>query len=75
MEEAKEIFESHGYLIDIWQHGLGSGNYLQFVMLSVNQERSRRSPLKHCSMTKNGLQNSWTGSIKKSTEVLLRATK
>ena len=43
MEEAKEIFESHGYLIDIWQHGLGSGNYLQFVMLSESREAQAKS--------------------------------
>ena len=43
MQEAKKIFEGHGYLIDIWQHGLGSGNYLQFVMLSTSREAQAKS--------------------------------
>tara|TARA_B100001250_G_scaffold185541_1_gene159560 strand:+ start:2085 stop:2786 length:702 start_codon:yes stop_codon:yes gene_type:complete len=43
MEEAQKIFESHGYLIDIWQHGLGSGNYLQFTMLSTSRESQAKS--------------------------------
>ena len=43
MEDAQVIFESHGYLIDIWQHGLGSGNYLQFTMLSSSREAQAKS--------------------------------
>ena len=34
LEEAKEIFESHGFLVDLWQHGLGSKYSFNFVMLS-----------------------------------------
>ena len=28
LEEAKEIFESHGFLVDLWQHGLGVNIHL-----------------------------------------------
>ena len=43
MQEAKKIFEGHGYLIDIWQQGLGSGNNLEFVMLSASREAQAKS--------------------------------
>ena len=43
LEEAKTIFEKHGFLIDLWQHGLGSKNYFQFVMLSTSEEAQAKS--------------------------------
>ena len=43
LEEAKEIFESHGFLIDLWQHGLGSKNFFNFVMLSNSKEEQAKS--------------------------------
>ena len=43
LEEAKTIFEKHGFLIDLWQHGLGSKNYYQFVMLSTSEEAQAKS--------------------------------
>ena len=43
LEEAKTIFEKHGFLIDLWQHGLGSKNFYQFVMLSTSEEAQAKS--------------------------------
>ena len=43
LEEAKEIFESHGFLVDLWQHGLGSKNFFNFVMLSNSKEEQAKS--------------------------------
>ena len=43
LEEAKLIFEKHGFLIDLWQHGLGSKNFYQFVMLSNSREAQAKS--------------------------------
>ncbi len=43
LEEAKEIFECHGFLIDLWQHGLGSKNFFNFVMLSNSKEEQAKS--------------------------------
>ena len=43
LEEAKEIFESHGFLVDLWQHGLGSKYSFNFVMLSNSKEEQAKS--------------------------------
>tara|TARA_Y100001968_G_C19365479_1_gene722287 strand:+ start:159 stop:806 length:648 start_codon:yes stop_codon:yes gene_type:complete len=43
LEEAKEIFEKHGFLVDLWQHGLGSKNFYNFVMLSNSKELQAKS--------------------------------
>ena len=42
LEEAKEIFESHGFLIDLWQHGL-EVKLFNFVMLSNSKEEQAKS--------------------------------
>jgi len=43
LEEAKKIFESHGFLVDLWQHGLGSKYSFNFVMLSNSKEEQAKS--------------------------------
>jgi|TARA_B100000959_G_scaffold37159_2_gene35829 hypothetical protein len=43
LQDAKEIIEKHGFLVDLWQHGLGSQNFFQFVMLSTSKEAQGKS--------------------------------
>ena len=41
--QAKEIFEKHGFVVDLWQQGVGSKHYLEFVMLSSSEEEQAKS--------------------------------
>ena len=41
--QAKEIFEKHGFVVDLWQQGVGSKHYLEFVMLSSSEEEQAQS--------------------------------
>ena len=67
LEEAKTIFEKHGFLIDLWQHGLGSKNYYQFLYFQL-QKKLNQSLFHLWRVIPNGKKNKWNGLMKRNTE-------